>query len=248
MQPWKEIVDREGLSIIGSTKVQLSRSDCRVAECNIGSFFADAFVFSMIAETDAGDWTYSPIALILVTEIRATLAVGDLTYDDLVNALPFVTMLDTMDLLGEHLLLALEHSVSRSREADYFEAANALQFSGLFFFNLHQILQIGNLYFYIIGLRVVFDTTRPSGNRVVSVDVLCRKCAVPEYESLDPKEVYRIVVGSFIASGRDGFDVFPKYGFNHRNGTLVDVDAVAQYVKRLSPIVSGKDGRLTIIT
>lgn len=60
------------------------------------------------------------------------------------------------------------------------------------------------------------DVRRPIGNRVVSVDVMCRKCIVPEYQPLDPIAVYRILVGSYIGSGGDGFEVFPKYGFNQK--------------------------------
>lgn len=63
---------------------------------------------------------------------------------------------------------------------------------------------------------MVLDVTRPIGNRVVSVAVLCRKCAIPEYHPLDPKEVYRVLVGAYLAHGGDGFDVITEYGFNHR--------------------------------
>lgn len=65
-------------------------------------------------------------------------------------------------------------------------------------------------------MKVVIDTRRPIGSRIVSVEVLCRKCEIPEYHPLDPNEIYRVIVGSYMASGGDSFDVFPEYGFNHR--------------------------------
>lgn len=68
----------------------------------------------------------------------------------------------------------------------------------------------------LIGMKMVIDVNRPIGERVLSVDVLCRKCAVPEYHPLDPKEIYRVIIGSYMAGGGDSFDVFPQYGFNHR--------------------------------
>jgi 5'-nucleotidase len=46
MKPWKEIIDREGSHVIGSTKVFLDASDgaCRKGECNLGNLIANAFV------------------------------------------------------------------------------------------------------------------------------------------------------------------------------------------------------------
>lgn len=130
LQPWKDIVDREGLRVIGTTKVQLSRSRCNVAECNIGNLLSDAFVHKMIDEAEAGDWTYSPIAINAVGGIRSSLEVGNLTYGDLVSCIPFENTLDTMDMYGEHLLLALEYSASVSWDEDRFNGAVLLQISG----------------------------------------------------------------------------------------------------------------------
>lgn len=65
-------------------------------------------------------------------------------------------------------------------------------------------------------MKVVIDLTRPIDSRVVSVKVLCRKCTTPEYLPLDPTKTYRVIVGGYLASGGDRFEVFPKYGFNHK--------------------------------
>lgn len=132
LKPWKEIVDREGLRVIGTTKVTLSRTNCSSAECNIGNFLADAYAHAMIEEAEAGDWTYSPIAIYAVGGIRTTLDKGALTYGDLVTTMPFENTLDTMDMRGEHLLMALEFSASLSWEEDRYDGANTLQISGNF--------------------------------------------------------------------------------------------------------------------
>lgn len=70
--------------------------------------------------------------------------------------------------------------------------------------------------FLFKGLKVTFNVTRPVGNRVVSVDVLCNKCDVPKYERLDPKKMYRVIVNSFLANGGDGFVMFKQYGENYK--------------------------------
>lgn len=60
------------------------------------------------------------------------------------------------------------------------------------------------------GMKVVFNATQPIGSRVVSVDILCNKCAVPVFEPLVRTQMYRLIVGSFLAGGGDGFEMFLK--------------------------------------
>lgn len=130
LQPWKQIIDQEGMREVGISKVQLSRSACSVAECNMGSFIADAYAYAMLPDAEAGDWTYAPIVVFAVGGIRTTLEKGSLSYADLVAVVPFENTLDTMDMLGEHLLLALEYSATKSWDEDRFNGANVVQISG----------------------------------------------------------------------------------------------------------------------
>lgn len=139
LHPWKEIVDREGLRVIGSTKVPLARTNCTITECNIGDFVADAFVFAMIDEVESDDWTYWPIAVIASGGIRTSLAKGNLTYADLVTCVPFKDTLDTIDILGEHLLSALEFSATKATDEDRY---NILQISGEQILNYYDLLEL----------------------------------------------------------------------------------------------------------
>lgn len=62
----------------------------------------------------------------------------------------------------------------------------------------------------------MYNVTNPINQRVVSVNVLCNKCDVPKYLPLDTTQMYRIIVQSHLVDGGQGFDIFPKFGQNHR--------------------------------
>lgn len=58
------------------------------------------------------------------------------------------------------------------------------------------------------GLRVIYDLTKESGKRVVSVSMLCSFCNTPSYSELDPIQEYGVIITSFLYEGGDGFFVF----------------------------------------
>lgn len=101
--------------------------------------------------------------------------------------------MDSFDIRGKYLLEALEYSVEKSYDEGQFSAANMLQVS---------------------GLRVTFNITKPVGERVVEVLVRCQKCEIPEYEPLELDKSYRVVTGSFLSGGGDGFTMFRDYKEN----------------------------------
>jgi 5'-nucleotidase len=83
-------------------------------------------------------------------------------------------------------------------------------------------------------------------SRVVSANVLCRKCDVPRYEPLNPNEWYRFVMPSWIGGGGNGFYPFLKRR-GHKKGEKMDVDVVDQYLGKVSPYVPRRDGRIKIV-
>lgn len=120
----------------------------------------------------------------------------------------------------------MEYAVEKSWDEDRFNGANMLQVS---------------------GLRVEYNVTKPIGERVLALEVLCADCMVPRYEQLQPLKYYRVVTNSFIAGGGDGFSIFPQHGRNKRIGP-VDIQAFEDYAKIRSPIVQGIDGRIKVHT
>ncbi|XP_052863804.1 apyrase-like [Anopheles cruzii] len=221
IQTWRTQVEALAVRPVGSTRVFLTKPDCRTGECNFGSFVADAFVdyYAERAENEL-EWTYASIGITNDGGLRTSLSVGTLTYEDLVSAIPYENTIDTFELQGQYLLEALEYSASRYNTAD------VLQFS---------------------GLRVVFNMTRPAFQRVQRVDVRCRVCRTPRYEPLDRNALYRIAIAAWIGSGGNGYQMFADHRTNVHVGPL-DIDVFERYVTRMSPIMQGTDGRMQFVT
>ncbi|XP_058056197.1 apyrase-like [Anopheles bellator] len=221
IQTWRVQVEALAVRPVGSTRVFLSKPDCRTGECNFGNFVADAFVdyYAERAESEL-EWTYASIGITNDGGLRTSLSVGTLTYEDLVTAIPYENTIDTFELQGQYLLEALEYSASR------YDTADVLQFS---------------------GLRVVFNMTRPAFQRVQRVDVRCRVCRTPRYEPLDRNTLYRIAIAAWIGSGGNGYQMFADHRTNVHVGPL-DIDVFERYVSRMSPIMQGTDGRMQFVT
>lgn len=78
LQPWKELIDKDGTREVGVAKIPLQKSNCGSQECNLGSFVADAYVHAFIDLAGPDEWTYSSIALVNVGGIRTTLNAGSI--------------------------------------------------------------------------------------------------------------------------------------------------------------------------
>nr|XP_019551817.2 apyrase-like [Aedes albopictus] len=221
MIPWREEVDVLAYRHVGSSLVVLSKAECRTGECNFGSFVADAFVdYYTQRPESSNEWTYAAIGITNDGGMRTSLKRGSLTYDDIVTAVPYENTVDTFDIRGQYLLEALEYSASRFNSAD--------------------VLQIS-------GIRVIYNVTKPAGNRVVSADIRCRECKVPRYEPLDLNKYYRVAIAAWIGNGGNGYTMFGEHRTNPRVGPL-DIVVLEQYVAKMSPIMQGTDGRIRVIT
>lgn len=71
------------------------------------------------------------------------------------------------------------------------------------------------------GFQIEYDLTKPSGQRVKKVSVLCTECRVPHYEPLDPKKVYKIVMPAYLVDGGDGFSMIKEQKLKHDSGESV---------------------------
>lgn len=121
---------------VGVTRVDLNgeREFVRTGETNLGNLIAD-----VMRETVGAD-----ITLHNGGGIRASIPAGEISLRDVYTVLPFDNVLVGIQLTGEQILAALEHSVSQYPA----QSGGFLQVSGLSF---------------------VFDADQPPGQRVVEV-------------------------------------------------------------------------------
>lgn len=224
--PWKSAVAEQGGRRVGSSLVDLLKSNCNVAECNLGSLLADSMAAAFIPLAEPGHWTYGAVAMLAVGGIRVSMFKGGISYGSLMEVIPFENLLVCVKLRGDYLLGVLEYSVEKSWDEDKFNGANMLQ---------------------LAGLRVEYNVTKPVGERVQAVEVRCYDCMVPSYSPLQPLKYYRVITNSFIVGGGDGFHLFPQHGRNKRFGPVDNV-AFEDYLKQRSPVIQGIDGRIKLYT
>jgi 5'-nucleotidase/UDP-sugar diphosphatase len=146
----------------------------RASETNLGNFITDGMLAK--AKQINPDTT---IALQNGGGIRASIDEGPITYGEVLTVLPFGNALAIMEVTGQELLDALEHSVRLFPS----ENGGFLHVSGMFF---------------------NYDGKAPAGDRVLSAFVDNGE----EYVELNLEETYTVATNSFTAKGGDGFDSF----------------------------------------
>lgn len=127
--------------VVGSTSVALNgeRADARSKETNLGNLITDG----MAAKANEFIPTY--IAMQNGGGIRASIDQGDITLGEVLTVLPFGNNLVTLDLTGEEILAALEHSVSAPGAGGFMQVS---------------------------GLNFKYDPAKPVGDRVWHVEAL----------------------------------------------------------------------------
>jgi 5'-nucleotidase len=86
------------------------------------------------------------------------------------------------------------------------------------------------------GFAYTWDATGPMDGRVKSMTL--------NGAPIDPAATYRVVLSNYLAGGGDGMTVF-KSGANRKDTGIVDVDALAAYVKAASTVTPPALDRIT---
>ncbi|KAK5641699.1 hypothetical protein RI129_010246 [Pyrocoelia pectoralis] len=216
-------------TVVGKSKVVLDggSKNCRHKECNFGNLVTDSFVYYHASSYEGEYWTDAPIALLNGGTLRNVLIPdphgGNITYTDLLSAIPFVDNIVSVSLNGSTLLQTLEHGLKSNGETSYGEF---LQTSGLFY---------------------TVDRTKPPGTRIVDAKARCGLCKVPTYENIVPDKIYRILTRKFVSRGGDGYSILKENAFEEVFEDKLMFDIILWYVKKLSPIMIGEEDRILVL-
>lgn len=185
------------LDIVNDERGHISRFE----ENTLCNLVADAF--KHFGKTD--------IAIVNAGTIRTSLKKGNITYNSILDILPFSANLMVFQISGKDILDALEFSTSISP------------------LPASKFLQVSNMKFKVdesIASTVVIDEfenfVRVDGaRRVFDVYIGNKK--------LEETKQYSLAIDNFLADGGDGYTIFSKYE-NKNDTMLIDNDVLKRYI------------------
>lgn len=224
---YKESVLNISEEVIGSTAIALDVRQCEYEECNIGNLITDAMVYKYASEYTGEHWTDAPMAFIQAGGIRTSIVrekmPTNITKGDLLAVMPFDGNAVAVTVNGSVLLRTIEQSVV----------------------SLNNLAEHGEFLQYS-GIKVVYDLNKPLGSRIVTAEARCWACDIPKYSKILPKEIYKVLMPSFLASGGDGFDMF--IGLPTQILDFNELSSTEYYVSHHSPIYPQIEGRITFVS
>ncbi|BCB05782.1 cell wall-binding repeat-containing protein [Bacillus sp. KH172YL63] len=201
--------------VIGKTEVALNgeRADVRRKETNLGNLIADGMV------AKANEFVETYIGLQNGGGIRASIDAGDITLGEVLTTMPFGNNLVTLDLTGEEIVSALEHSVARVEGEDA----------------PGEFLQVS-------GINYKYDVSKPAGERVWHVEVMTKD----GFEEIDPEMTYSVATNAFTANGGDGYTMFKEAKEEGRLTELfvVDFEVFTSYIEKNNPVSPAVENRI----
>ncbi|KAI5718295.1 hypothetical protein M8J77_019154 [Diaphorina citri] len=222
LEPWKEDVNKVGKQVKGDSAVLLDASHgaCFTGECNVGAMLTQAMINEEIPNASridgAKSWTYASVAFLNSGGIRTSIPEGNITYEDVLEVIPFEDNWSTCELRGIAIRYVLEFSAADENSKGPIQVA---------------------------GIKATIDMSKPSYSRVSDIHVLCSDCRVPRYLPLDSTKWYRIAVNDFAYNGGDGYTMFKKHSRNYRQGRR-DTKILFEYLQKFSPIVQDIPGNV----
>ncbi|CAM5223912.1 5'-nucleotidase/2',3'-cyclic-nucleotide 2'-phosphodiesterase/3'-nucleotidase/5'-nucleotidase OS=Ureibacillus acetophenoni OX=614649 GN=SAMN05877842_103119 PE=3 SV=1 [Ureibacillus acetophenoni] len=228
LTPYKEQVEKVGTTEIGvSTELKLdnprtngddTNPSVRKNETILGNLITDG----MLAK--AKSFTNKEVIMALQNGggIRAAIEAGPITVKEVITVLPFGNTLSIMDVTGEELKAAFEVSLSK------YPSENGG-------------------FLHVSGAKVEFDSSKPAGERVVSISY---KDATGNYVALEASKTYTVTTNAFTAKGGDGFTMFAKA---YEEGRVTDLglsdwENFREHLQSLKEIPTEIEGRIVDIS
>ncbi len=201
---------------VGTAGVALdgSSASCRFGECNFGNLITDA----MLEATKSHQTT---IAIQNGGGIRTSIAVGPITFGQVLEVLPFSNALATFQIAGAEIVAALESGVGRAENPQNDGTGRFPQ---------------------VAGMRYSFDPSKPVGSRIVKVEV---KLPDGAFAPIDPAATYNVVTNDFVRKGGDGYAMFKDKARNAYDAGPNLEDVVAEFIRSRGTVAPALEGRIT---
>jgi len=223
---------RERLALaIGKTLTPLDtrKSTVRTGEAAAGNLITDAwqdwFPESQIVFINGGgirgDTVYPP---------------GNITYLTLYEMLPYRDEIVAIPMKGSDIRQALECSASALGPGDEgIDSGGFLQVSGL-----HYSIDTNGTPYTAEYNGSELVEIQETGSRVTDIVV-----EDPDGSStpLDDERIYEVLVNAWLAGGGDGYWIFSGYE-NKTFTTVYDIDPVAEYIRKNTPVAPAIEGRI----
>ena len=194
-----------------------SSAHCRHQECSLGNVSADAV---LTAAKPYG----ATAAIINSGGIRASLAKGDVSRWQVMDALPFLNQVSVLDIQGNDIWTLFEHSVSRAEDHKNDGTGRFLQ---------------------VAGFRVAWDPKKPAMSRIIAIDIQSKSGI---YVPVNPTLDYRIAANRFISNGGDGYTVLVSAGKNTQFLSETTQECFVNYLQHSSGNNLGQvEGRIQIV-
>ena len=173
------------------------------------------------------------ISIINAGNIRNNLFMGNITYKNIINILPFYNEIIIKEIKGSDILDALEFGTKHLPN----KAQRFPQVSGISFdvnTNIKSNVEVDDNEIFV-GVR---------GERRV-------RGVIINGEELNLEKKYKVSLPYFIANGGDGYSMFDKYNTNNINTLITDMEAVIIYIQNylngtIPNIYKIKQGRIVI--
>lgn len=236
LKQYKTELDKIVLPVVGKTNVYLSKvsgiNQSLGAESNFGNMVADAYVDYVTRRYNSTDtWTNAAIGLIEAKTIRIDIDNkkngGNITFGELLTAMPYENKLATAKLDGETLIELFEFAVSK------------ISVSQMKDIHISKLLHFS-------GIRVVYDMSRQVGHRIKSLTIRCANCSIPKYDDVRTNTNYTIVTDDFLLNGGGNYDVLKEKSTDHEILGISSAKAVAEYIEIRQIIYPGLEERIVL--
>lgn len=177
--------------VLNDNKIHFNgqREFVRTRETNLGNAITDA----MVAYGKEGFRNPTDFAMINGGGIRKDIKPGVVTEGDIIGVLPFGNITSQIQVTGTQILQMFEHSVRTTTTEE-------LDAHGM------PLISPNGGYLHVSNtIRVIYDTTKEPGSRVLGVYIYDGKA--DEFLPLDLNRTYYMATNDFLAAGGDGYSM-----------------------------------------